>query len=97
MAEHFRFEDPHQAQLYEDLRKIGEWPAAGFRDECRFFANHASVADLETSAHLAVHLQREIKSAIAKVLVPLDFKTPKEMDVDTVINGLLRSLGCDAD
>ncbi len=88
----FRFE-PRQAELYERLRKIGAWPAAAFRDACAFFADESKFADLETAAHLVVHLQREIKSAIAQVLVPLDFKTPKEVDVAGVIAGIYAACG----
>src|SRR5260370_14241422 len=92
MSHSFRLE-PRQAELYERLQKIGAWPAAAFRDACAFFADDSQFADLETAAHLVVHLQREIKSAIAEVLVPLDFKTPKDVNIGAVIAGIHAACG----
>lgn len=74
----FRFDDPRQNELYTRLRQVGEWPAAAFRDACQFFSSSSAVAELETAAHLAVHLQREIKSAIAQVLLPLTSRRRKK-------------------
>jgi hypothetical protein len=92
----FQFPDPRQAALHQDLQKIGEWPAAAFRDACQIFAPDNPVATLETAAHLAVHLQREMKSALVSVLTPLDFKTPKDTDVDAVIAAVIKAADADA-
>jgi hypothetical protein len=95
MVENFQFLNPRQAALHADLQKIGDWPAAAFRDASQFFAPDNPAATLETAAHLAVHLQREMKSALVSVLAPLDFKAPKEADRDAAIADVIRASGAE--
>jgi len=61
----FRFSDPHQQRIYEELKEIvGSSPAAFFHNACWLMANPET---LDTTAHLATHLLRELESAIRAV------------------------------
>ena len=65
----FRFSDPHQQRIYEELKEIvGPGPAANFRDACWLMANPEI---LDTTAHLVAHLLREIESAIRALFKPV--------------------------
>ena len=58
----FRFSDPRQQQIYEELKEIvGPGPAAFFHDDCWLMANHDT---LDTTPHLVTHLLREVESAL---------------------------------
>ena len=65
----FRFSDPSQQRIYEELKEIvGPGPAANFRDACWLMANPEI---LDTTAHLVAHLLREIESAIRALFKPV--------------------------
>ena len=65
----FRFSDPSQQQIYEELKEIvGPGPTANFRDACWLMANPEI---LDTTAHLVAHLLREIESAIRALFKPV--------------------------
>ena len=72
-AEHtrsfFRFRDPGQQRIYEELRElVGPGPAAFFRDACWLMENPHELA---STALLVGHLLREIESALRSVLKPI--------------------------
>lgn len=52
--------DPRQQEIYENLRLIGEGPAAFYQDACRIMAN----GSLDSTTHIVGHLVREIESAL---------------------------------
>lgn len=64
----FRFADPRQQMIYEELQLVGPGPAAFFRDACRLMQNERA---LESTSHLVAHLLREIESALRSVLRPI--------------------------
>ncbi len=70
----FRFADPRQQRIYEDLRLVGPGPAAFFRDACRLMQNERA---FESTSHLVAHLLREIESALHSVLRPIAMETPE--------------------
>src|SRR5579875_1609514 len=68
-AQPFRFSDPQQQRIYEELREVvGRGPADFFRDACVLMAGGHQ---LKTTAHLVAHLLREIESAIRAVYWPV--------------------------
>jgi len=68
-AQPFRFSDPQQQRIYEELREVvGRGPADFFRDACVLMAGGHQ---LKTTAHLVAHLLREIESAIRAVYRPV--------------------------
>ena len=65
----FRFSDPQQQRIYEELKEIvGPGPAAFFRDTCWLTANPEI---FETTTLLVAHLLREMESAIRAVFKPV--------------------------
>jgi hypothetical protein len=72
----FVFDNPREARIYERLRRLGEGPAAFWRDAC-FLNREPSV--LITSAHLIGHALRETESAVRAVL-RATFGIPKSDD-----------------
>jgi hypothetical protein len=72
----FRFSDPRQQKIYEDLGElVGPGPAALFRDACWLMENPNA---LESTAHIVGHLLREIESALREVLMPIAVDRPGE-------------------
>lgn len=65
----FRFSDPRQQRIYNDLREVvSPGLAAFFRDACRLMANPAQ---LHSTAHLVAHLLREIENGLRDVFLPV--------------------------
>jgi len=65
----FRFSDPRQQRIYEELKEVmGPGPAAFFHDTCWLMANPEI---LDTTAHLVAHLLRELESTIRNVFKPV--------------------------
>jgi hypothetical protein len=95
----FRFDDPQQQRIYEELRElIGPGLAAFFRDACWMMANPWV---LGTTAHLVAHCLREVDSALREVLKPIVIEQ-ESADTDMACSGdshkhqirlILRSLG----
>jgi len=69
----FRFADPRQQMIYEELQLVGPGPAAFFRDACRLMQNERA---FESTSHLVAHLLREIESALRSVLRPIATEAP---------------------
>lgn len=69
----FRFADPHQQMIYEELQLVGPGPATFFRDACWLMQNERA---LESTSHLVAHLLREIESALRSVLRPIATEAP---------------------
>jgi hypothetical protein len=62
----FRFIDPQQQRIYEELRElVGPGPASFFKDAC-WLIEHGQI--LDSTSHLVGHLLREIESALRGVL-----------------------------
>lgn len=86
----FRFPDPRQQRIYEELQElVGPGPAAFFRDACRLMANPDQ---FRTTAHLVGHLLREIESALRAVFRPIVEATDKKRQKEE-IHAILCSLG----
>lgn len=64
-SQSYAFDDPREAQIHTRLRRIGEGPAAFWRDACFLNANPTT---LLTSAHMIGHALREMESAVRAVL-----------------------------
>jgi len=64
----FRFKDPKQQKIYENLQLIGPGPAAFYLDACKIMEDPDQ---FESSVHIVAHLLREIESAIRDVLLLL--------------------------
>ncbi|MBX6361670.1 MAG: hypothetical protein IRZ03_16520 [Acidobacterium ailaaui] len=65
----FRFSDPRQRRIYEELKEVvGPGPAAFFRDACWLMTNPGQ---LQSTAHLVAHLLREIESALRTLFRPV--------------------------
>lgn len=92
----FRFSDPRQKKIYEELSDlIGKGPASFFRDAFWLVANPMV---LESSAHLVAHLLREIESALRAVLKPLVNESVSQKDENSEkarneIRSILKELG----
>ncbi|MER3415085.1 MAG: hypothetical protein C4297_02600 [Gemmataceae bacterium] len=72
----FRFTDPRQQRIYEELMElVGPGPAAFFRDVCWLMENKAV---LHSTSHLVAHLLREIESAVRGVLKPIGVSNKDE-------------------
>src|SRR5260370_891690 len=73
----FAFSEPRQERIYQNLRLLGDGPAAFYRDACKIVSGYAG--DLDSSTHIVGHLVREIESALRNVLVPIaDLKLSEE-------------------
>ena len=70
--------DPGQQDIYENLRLIGEGPAAFYRDACRIMAD----GSLDSTTHLVGHLVREIESALINSLETFAVATPDKPSRD---------------
>lgn len=70
----FRFADPRQQRIYEEIQLVGPGPAAFFRDACWLMQNERA---LESTFHLIAHLLREIESALRSVLRPIATEAPE--------------------
>lgn len=92
----FRFSDPRQKKIYEELSDlIGKGPASFFRDACWLVANPIV---LESSAHLVAHLLRETESALRAVFRPLVNESVSQKDENSEkarseIRSILKELG----
>lgn len=65
----FRFSDPQQKKIYEELSEvIGPGPAAFFRDACWIMENEGV---LLSASHIVGHLLRELESALRAALKPM--------------------------
>ncbi len=65
----FRFSDPRQQRIYEELKEVvGPGPAAFFHDACWLMTY---LETLHTTAHLVAHLLRELESTIRAVFKPV--------------------------
>jgi hypothetical protein len=85
----FRFSDPRQQTIYEELKElVGPGPAAFFRDVCRLMDSPNS---LESTAHLVGHLLREMESALRGVLKTI--RSGDRLSHEEEIRSILRSLG----
>ena len=62
----FRFKNPKQQKIYENLVLIGPGPAAFYLDACKIMDDPNQ---FESSVHIVGHLLREIESAIRDVLL----------------------------
>ena len=69
----FRFADPRQQRIYEELQLVGPGLAAFFRDACWLMQDERA---LESTSHLVAHLLREIESALRSVLRPIATEAP---------------------
>ena len=90
----FRFADPRQKTIYEELQQlVGPGPAKFFRDACWLMANPHQ---LEGTAHLVAHLLREIESALRAVFWPVAQNAaesiPRVPSQKEEIRAILRSL-----
>src|SRR5260370_24139920 len=94
----FRFLTRQQKRIYKRRSRVGERPAAFYRDACRIMA---AEPPFETTTHLMGHCLREIESALRDVLKPAvanssDSSTKKNMtgeerykhDIITILDGL---------
>lgn len=89
----FRFTDPRQQRIYEELMElVGPGPAAFFRDVCWLMENQAV---LQSTSHLVGHLLREIESALRAVLEPIAApnKDKKPTSQKAQIEAILKALG----
>jgi len=89
----FRFADPRQQRIYEELKQlVGPGPAAFFRDACWLMQNpHV----LQSTSHLIGHLLREIEHALRDVLRPIAPETAEQEKGKhkEEIKAILRALG----
>ncbi len=82
----FRFHDPRQRRIYEELRQIvGPGPASFFRDVCWLMENPES---LHSTAHLVAHLLREIESALRSLFMPVIQEAREEEAVKAILRGI---------
>ena len=70
----FRFTDPRQERIYQNLLLLGPGPAAFYRDACRLMATDPP---FEATTHLVAHSFREIESALRDVLEPITERTER--------------------
>jgi hypothetical protein len=80
----FRFEEPRQKRIYENLLVVGPGPAAFYRDACWLMSQQHG---LFSTAHLVAHLLREIESALRDVLEPLSKLSKSEWLKDMADKG----------
>lgn len=80
----FRFEEPRQKRIYENLQLVGPGPAAFYRDACWLMSEQDF---LSSTAHLVAHLLREIESALRDVLEPLSKLSESERLKDIADKG----------
>ena len=73
-VENFRWSNPRQKEIYENLLIIGEGPAAFYRDACRVMGGSSR---FDSTTHLVGHLVREIESALRASLAALTGRTAK--------------------
>jgi hypothetical protein len=76
-AAEFRWSDPREKEIYEDLLMIGEGPAAFYRDACRVMAGSSR---FDGTTHLVGHLVREIESALRASLATLGGPVARSRD-----------------
>ncbi len=62
----FRFKNPKQQKIYDNLLIIGPGPAAFYLDACKIMEDPNQ---FKSSIHIVGHLLREIESAIRDVLL----------------------------
>jgi hypothetical protein len=65
----FGFSEPRQERIYQNLRLLGDGPAAFYRDACKIVNGFTD--QFESCTHLVGHLVREIESALRYVLGPI--------------------------
>jgi len=61
----FRFQEPRQEKIYENLSMLSHGSAAFYKDACHLLAMDDP---LESTTHLVGHLMREIESCLREVL-----------------------------
>jgi len=90
----FRFRDPHQQKIYEDLKDLVTPAAAAFFWDACWMMENPNL--LQTTCHLVAHCLREIESAIRSVLKPLAVdeadKGPKPSSQKNEIERILKFL-----
>jgi len=85
----YRFEDPRQQRIYEDLNElVGPGPAAFFRDACWLMQNPYT---LQSTSHLVGHLVRETEGAVREVLKPIIYEKA-EKEEETGQKGEIRAI-----
>jgi hypothetical protein len=73
----FKFVDPRQLRIYQNLAFLGPGPAAFYRDACQLMLYADS---FESVTHLVGHCIREIESSVRDVVVPVSGKTSGDID-----------------
>jgi len=83
----FRFTDPRQQRIYEELLElVGPAPASFYRDACWMMANPEA---LKTMAHLVAHCLREVEELFRMMFMPRTSKKLSKRQQVEVILGLL--------
>lgn len=91
----YSFKDPIKRKIFDELeRNVGQGTAAFFMDACKIMENQPP---LSSQTHLVAHLLREIDSSIRDVMIPFDYKSPKQDVYKDQINKIVEQYVIDTD